>query len=304
MNETPIDWSLPPRYEKYLSEEGYERLIQLCLDHLEGRAIVHAIEKGIIKLGLGDISEMECALDNLVRQIRNLPEPSWRERVIEHFGQLWLTLADHDEYLKVLQDFEQAKTMLRLRVYPDSFGNAAAKHELVSRVDFPGTFTCLVIDYDNRYQLLTRNIAAMWETSEQELFHFAQQNINKEKVTVNRIEVNDGPDVYTILNSESAVSYLLDFESNAQFANGEHGCLVAIPSKSAAFCVPIIDDNYTHYLRLLSPLVRQFYDQGQGQINPDFYWYYKGTFRRFGSEKLDTGQIDYIAPEELLELFL
>ncbi|MEZ4687311.1 MAG: hypothetical protein R3B47_14960 [Bacteroidia bacterium] len=290
---------MPTRFEAFLEEESYALLLDLCLDHLHGRAEIHRVENGLIILGLGDINEMQCALDNLVRQIHSLPEESWRERVINHFGQLWETLADHDENMKRLQDFSQVKSMLRLRVYPNSFGHEEVRNELVSRVDFEGTFTCLVLDYDNRFQLVTKDLTGFWNIPSEVLFTLAQTNVNREKFEVSSIGVADGPDVYAFFSGELAASFLLDFEENAHFAKGRFGSLVAIPSKNAAFCVPIDDKRYLAYMKLLAPLMLQFYEQGPGQINRHFYWYNDGRFERFEQEEAEDGQTDYIPPENL-----
>jgi uncharacterized protein YtpQ (UPF0354 family) len=301
MHNADFDYVLPTRFESYLDAEQYELLVDLCLDHLRGRADIHTVDNGLIILGLGDINEMQCALDNLVRQVNQLPEESWREKVIAHFGQLWETLADHDDNMRRLKDFAEVKPLLRLRVYPDSFGHENVQNELVSRVDFPGTFTCLVLDFDNRFQLVTKDLTSFWKIPQEELFDFAQHNVNRQKVDVSSIGVADGPDVFAFFSGELAASYLLDFEENAHFAKGRYGSLVAIPSKNAAFCVPIDDKRYAEYMRLLAPLMLQFYEQGPGQINQHFYWYNEGRFERFEQEEAEDGQTEYIAPDNLLK---
>ena len=196
MYDVPVDKKLPKRFERFLDQEGYELLLNLCLEHLGPRADLIAVDKGLIMLGLGDINEMQCALDNLVRQVSSLPEASWRERVISHFGQLWETLADHEENMRRLRDFNEVKPMLRLRVYPNNFGHADVQQELISKVDFKGTFNCLVLDYDNRFQLVTQDLADFWKVPKESLFDFAQNNVNRERVDVSSIGVADGPDVF------------------------------------------------------------------------------------------------------------
>lgn len=301
MQNADFDYALPTRFESYLDEEKYGLLMDLCLDHLRGRAEVHAVDNGLIILGLGDINEMQCALDNLVRQVHKLPVDSWREKVIEHFGQLWETLADHDDNMKRLKDFNEVKPLLRLRVYPDSFGHEDVRDALVKRVDFKGTFTCLVLDYDNRFQLVTSDLMSFWKIPSEDLFDYAQKNVNRQKMDMSSIGVADGPDVFAFFSGELAASFLLDFEENAHFAKGRYGSLVAIPSKNAAFCVPIDDKRYLEYIKLLAPLMLQFYEQGPGQINRYFYWYNDGRFERFEHKKGSDGQTEYIAPENLLK---
>ncbi|MFK7972967.1 MAG: hypothetical protein AB8F95_21535 [Bacteroidia bacterium] len=298
MSDNSIDYNLPARFDGLIDGEQYALLLDLCLGHLESRAIIHSVQDGVISLGVGEISDMQCALDNLVRQIVKLPQPSWRERVIGHFGQLWITLAEHDESMKLLQNFDEVSSLLRLRVYPSSFGDSDLAQNLVSRVDFPGTFTNLVLDYDNRFQLVTRDICVLWEKDEEALFEIAQQNVNKEKLDINRIEVKNGSDIFALLNRDLASSFLLDFEKNLPSALGKYGSLVAIPAKNAAFCVPIGNEDYKPYLKLLAPLMMQFFQQGPGQITTQFYWYYKGTFVAFSKNK----KSEYEAPEALLKL--
>ena len=76
---------------------------------------------------------------------------------------------------------------------------------------------------------------------------------------------------------------------------------MAIPSKNAAFCVPIDDKRYLSYLNLLAPLMLQFYEQGPGQINQYFYWYNDGKFERFEQEEGEDGQTEYVPPAQLLK---
>jgi hypothetical protein len=295
-----IDKKMPAQYHTIIEQADYEHLINIVIDTLTRFGIkINRCKAGVFYLSLqNDERELQAGLDNLIKSVHKVERENWLKVVESHFARLSKFKEQEKAYNFFFKDFEYAQQYLRLLVKDEDALPANLSQDLVQRVDFPGTITILVFDFDDQFRFLTTGDIQEWEVSAFELFEIAQQNVNREAIEVQEMIWNEKYPIYAFFSGDFAVSYLLDFEKNAEFGIGEFGALLAIPTKGAAFVHPIQDENVLKIIETIHPLVDQFYTNEPGCINQHYYWYYQGKLETFPTTK-STIQL----PQELARLF-
>lgn len=289
---------MPSEYAQLIDEAAYQQVLAMAEAYLSRKGRVTGIQPGMISVELGEGQEVQCGLDNLIRVIAQQEEGEWFEVIGQHFDRVHA----HFHAKPLQMDWKEARPYLKTRVYPENFGRPEIRQQMVHRVDFEGTFTNLILDYEGRFHLLTKNMVARWDQSEEELFRVAQQNINQEEIQLTQGQMEDGTELYCFFSGDFSASYIVDFNHNAHFCMGKYGCLIALPTKGAVICVPINDQYVLERIRYLSPLVNEFYQKDPGHITNQFYWFDGTTFRRFRYEEDGQDKILIRLPVELEQL--
>lgn len=294
-----IDRTLPTSYEHLINQEQYERVLDMMLGYFSNRMQVTAVKDGVAHLRKGE-NEIQCSLNNLVRILSTQEtEADWFEIICTHFD----TIVNIN-VKPTIGTFAEMQAKLTLRVYPADFlPNDEFKTQLITRTDFEGTLTTLVLDLPQTFRPLNRKDITHWTVNEQELFEAAQKNVNQQEVEVVKCEIAESLELFFFFSSDYSPSYLLDFEENASFAIGKFGSLIAIPAKGAAITYPINDDGVMQTIEAIHPLISKFYNEEPGNITLRYYWYYDQTFTIFPI----TYTKEYTAmklPEKLYRLFM
>lgn len=270
--------SLPKRYAHLISSEDYQLILSMSLGYLSSKMEVERIDDGVIYVKRAAYEPLQCALDNLVRSCsQETNKEMWFEMICAHFEKIMI-IDQHPD----LSYFDNVRKILSIRIYPQAFGeNMGLSGKLVTKTDFEGTISVLVLDLPGRFQLLTKRDVTVWNKSDGQLFEIAQQNVNKQQIDVAQHELAGEFELFSFFNSDYAASYAIDFEQNAHFAIGKYGTLVAVPSKGVVFAHPIKNEGVIVVIQMLHPLVTKFYNEEPGNITYNYFWYFDKKFYAF-----------------------
>jgi hypothetical protein len=136
----------------------------------------------------------------------------------------------------------------------------------------------------------------MWGVPVDSLFYLAQQNVNELEVEIKEHKESETKKIYSFFSVDHSVSFIRDIRRNADFAIGEFGAFVAIPTTGSAFVVPIEDKSSIELLDKLRPMTRKFFDEDPGNLTSDIFWYHNDKFELL--RMIDT---EIQVPKELKE---
>jgi hypothetical protein len=265
---------LPERYVGQITQDEYDIIVKHSIDFLKERGKVDKIEDGVIYVELNDDSDdvNQLALDNLLRNCKQEDDKvKWKEIVVDHFTRL-TTKVDFDK-----SDFDKCRDLLAIRIYPEY--EEKTKAVMTFKIDFPGTMSTLVLDLPDKYESVDKETIALWKVPVDSLFYIAQENVNKrEGIEILEAKESEKNQVYSFFSPDHSASYIRDIERNADFAIGEFGAFVAIPTRGSAFVIPINDTSALKALEKLRPRIKAFFDEDPGNITTDIFWYNNATF--------------------------
>jgi hypothetical protein len=294
-----IDYTIPSDLNALISPQNYALIIDLSLAYLRQNWKVSKVEDAIITAHQEEGKDIQFGLDNLIRTCLQTTPADWQEIVARHFSRFKENSA---AYKFFFMDFEYAQKMLKTLVKPSNFGTPDLQAEMIKRIDFPDTYTFLVMDFDEQLRFLRKEDTKEWNVSESELFEIAQENVNKEEVRQGSVMLSEKFPLHTFFHSDFAVSYVIDFQQNGGVAVGPLGTLLAIPAKSAVFAHPITGTDFLGVMETIAPLVEKFFEGQPGSITTHFYWYYEGNFEVFPYEITKDNYAVVRLPEKLQSL--
>jgi hypothetical protein len=265
---------LPDRYVGQITQDEYDIIIKHSVDFLKERGTIEKIEDGVIFVELNNDSDdvNQLALDNLLRNCKQEDDKDkWKEIIVDHFTRL-TTKVDFDK-----SDFDKCRDLLAIRIYPEY--EEKTKAVMTFKVDFPGTLSALVLDLPDKYVSIDQETIDLWRVPVDSLFYIAQQNVNKrEGIEIREAKESEASRVYTFFSIDHSARFIRDIERNADFAIGEYGAFVAIPTRGSAFVVPIDDKSAVESIDKLRPMIKSFFDEDSGNITTDIFWYNNESF--------------------------
>lgn len=290
-------YSLPETYSSFINKEEYNYIISLCKDYFaEAGTKIIDIKEGEIIIESGE-EEKHCYLDNLVRKVYQQEKDIWKDVIYEHFDFLKEQPGAFNFFFK---DFEYASPLLRAFIKPEDFFPDKTV-EYVHRIDFPETQTVLALEHDNKFRFCLREDIKEWGVPDEELFSIAITNNPNDEVEAKEYLILDKFTAYMFFSGDYAAGMLLDMENNFEYAIGTYGSLVAIPAKGFAFAAPIESADIMKLLETVLPTIESSFNEDQGNITQNFYWYYDKKFVKF--PVLEDGEKAFIRlPEELKRL--
>ncbi len=296
-----FDRKIPKEYIHLINQKQYDTILNLALQYFKEKGDeVLKLENGLLTTKSEGDEEVRYGFDNLIRMMCPEPQEDWESILYRHFN----TVNVSNDYLVYYKkDYEAAKPFLKvlikdIAVLDDRLGGA-----VVSRVDFPGTCTVLVMDYDNQFRYLRKEDIAEWEATEEEIFSVALENIGQEEVTINKVDHEGAIEMFVFLSGDFSAAQMIDLGKNAGFAIGKYGSIVAIPTKGTAFATPIDDDNVVGRLEVLADPVYKFFTEDPGNITLSIYWFYAGEIKQFVEKPSNReGYVTIGIPEELQAL--
>jgi hypothetical protein len=196
------------------------------------------------------------------------------------------------------KDFDYAAQFLKVLIKPDDFLQADV---FLKRTDLPGTFTFLVLDFNERFTYISVENAEEWDKPLDDLFEIAFANVANEGIDIKEILLEETYPVFAFFDGDFSASFIIELDRNAEFAIGSHGSVVAIPTKGSAFIHPIESKDVMQVVGVLAETMAPFYNEDPGCITMNFYWFHDGTFELFPSVPTEDGYTTIKLPPTLLE---
>ena len=289
---------LPEDYSNLVDEKGYEIFLNKSLSILKNLGYnVVSFDNGDIVYEKENCEKAHFYLDNLLKVYLQADDRDKDTEIQNHFSKLKDQTKAYDYLYK---DFDYAKQFLKVLLKADDI--LPNIHGFVYQNNYPSLLTFLVLDFEDQFHYVNRNEVSLWETDELELFEIAKENIRKEEIEIMQYNYEDKYDVFVLISGDFSASYTLLIEQEFDFAIGQFGTLVALPTKGTAFLYPIQKDDVLDVIVTIYPTVEQFFNEDPGNITLDFYWYYNGQYEIFEKESNGDGTITIKNPKKLIDL--
>ena len=297
--DTIHDRQRPKFYQGLVSQQEYEQILDYAITAVQKIGEIDTIADGTIKLkNIGEEHrETQFHLDNLVRICKSSHPNEWKSIVNDHFSKFDSNPAK-EKYIQ--KDFDFAAPMIKVLVR--LFEDFQALEEFVYRVDFPGTHTFLILDYDNKFHFIRKDQTQEWEKTTPELFEIALDNIAQEEIIINEGTWDDTYEMFSFFSGDFSASFMVDLQRNAHFAIGKYGSVVAIPTKGSALVHPINGTTALNFISSFYKAQQNFFNEDAVPITDKFFWYYRGKYELFPEKVNNNGSVTISNPIGLLEL--
>jgi hypothetical protein len=282
-----------PDWAEFMEPDEYAEFRRLTDDWLRKRAgSFRDIDGGGVELPSEQGEPRVFGLANLAQVCHRVPRAEWAARIDGHLG---TTLAIPGTTQD--PDFEDVKSKLKVRIYPENYAPPEASDMLISRPVAPGLQAVLVIDYPDTIGTVNPDQLEKWGRTADELFDLGLANVRKQDVPDLSVVKNTS---ISLLSGDSffiATSVLMLEEQLKPVP--EHGALVIVPHRHAVLFQPIVDASIVNAVGLLLRLADAQCRQGPGSISPNLYWWKDGHLTLLPSKR-EGGQFQFIPPSEFV----
>ena len=302
-----VDYTIPKGYEIDINSKDYKTLVDAAILVITKRYKVDFVKEGTIHLVKNeDLQEMN--LHNLIGKCVVFKDKSkWKQVIEEHCNGMFSTI---DEQKKINPtDYETIKKYLSIRIYREDYvEQQGGKDNIVTKIDIEGTYTVLMLDLPEAFRTVEKSMFELWKKEQSEVFQIAQSNINQQKIdkVTKEFKVDSSEiSVHFLGNEDYAASYALDLMNNSPELIGSWGSVVAVPNKGLVNICKISKEkplDFVKFIQFIKKPVERFYSKHPQPISNQFFWYYKGKFKRINVLEDKNGNINVISPMGLTEL--
>lgn len=301
-----VQYDIPDMLKSEINMDKYKLIVDLAVLEISKHEKVLSVENGIFKTD----KHTNYGIDNLIYKSKDINEKAALNSIIkEHFNALFDSINFSDNL--DLKNFEKIRQYLSLRLYPKSYFEEYLNNKnCIYKIDLEDVYTVLMLDLPTAFTNVQREAFESWKKNELEVFSIAQENINKqnvEKVTQTFEFGGTNVQINFIGDETYAASYGLDLIHNSPDFVGNLGAVVAFPNKGIINVCKITNDHPLDFVKFIQgtkSLVKKFHDDHPYPVSTDFFWYYKGKFKKINVFENSDGKIDVTAPNELSDLLV
>ncbi len=204
--------------------------------------------------------------------------------------------------LKEMEDFNKAIKYLYVRVFPVDYKEYLK--DSISREDFEGTISAVVINFPTAVKNLSTGFLEKWNKKNDEIFEIALKNTLEnttkklEKMEYTKEQsiyfINDPDDIFLTTNIYNLSSY--------NELKSEYGCYLSIPSRNYLLILPLNNkEQINNSVIQFMILTNNIYSGESGNITQNIFWYYNGKLYPIKHDnKGSKGSIKL--PDELIKL--
>jgi len=232
-----------------------------------------------IDQGIVTNDSITYGLDNIAQIYHQTSESKKKSIVNEFFNSLRNDEAIGKQIQDNLDDFDSVKSYLGVRIYSREFLDQIGDSNLVSRFDFPGSVSVLVLDLPTTVSSIKPEQIAKWNLKTDELFKIGIDNVTaKYQPEISLEKISDKLSIW-IIESENifTATHIFHLQNRTQFI-GKYGSLVLIPHRHAVLIYPIDNLNVVEAIKILIPLGQKMYLEGPGSISASIMWYHNGKY--------------------------
>lgn len=287
-----IDYTPPPGYESTLTSHQYRLFVDEAVRVVGQRYTVERVERGVIHLAGEPGASSVVNLHNILAAVADHDdEGALLDAVHAHINTLHQ--ASDARHRPELSDYANARPLLAARVYPmAAVAQYVGKSEIVMRQHLPGTYTLLMLDLEGAFSSVAQARLAEWGVTEPEAFAAAHVNAARADVRLSRTEIDlgTGPlELYLAQEENYAASFALALGAHTPMVVGEHGALVAVPSRALVIILPLPSkapkDVAERFAQSARKLIDESFEQHPYGVSTEVYWLEpRGGYQRITGE--------------------
>lgn len=290
-----------PKWASFFNENEYHEFLKALEDYFYAKNVTYSIGDGQINAGPNDFGFTVLGLTNVAQVCKLDQLKNYKEKVSDHFEALIRTNQFDKEFKKIIDDFEQVKEYIAVRLYPDDYVPETAKAVSIRKHFAGDIIALLVFDLPDSVMSITSEVADKWNKTPEELFETGIQNIkNKYPLNISKQKVGELEIWFVQGNHFFTPNIVFDLNNQPKLL-GTYGSLIGIPHRHAVIIYPIEDIQVVNVLNALIPTVYGMNQEGPGSISSNIFWYKGGEFENL-PYKIEEGQIQFYPPESFVNL--
>ena len=264
-----------PEWAPFRTGKDYTAFIDAVSADLHRRGMTVEIGDGLVLAGQPGAEEPhQLGLSNLSQLCHAAQRDEWSRIIASHFTSL-LSMQGRD--LDALAaDYDQVKSILRIRLMPDESMGGVELPTTVARHVAPGILAVLVYDFPDSTATVDSEHLAAWPVDADGVFEQALDNLAAEPTPL-RDEVRHDDARIAVWYGDSFYVATLALRLADKLPPGTTDALIAVPNRHTLIVAPIVDASAVTAMQAIFELSIQLFRDGPGSISDQPYWWHEGN---------------------------
>lgn len=288
-----------PAWADALTLREYARFDGLLSSALRARSLPSKVRPGGVRVRVGGV-DGSLAFRTLARKCKLAAEASWESVIAEHLD---IALSDDNQELtKRLDDYDQAKKLLKIQLLSDSFVIPRWESGVNYRLVAPGIAAVLAIDLPETVTSVEPTRVRTWGRSYDELFEVAAGNIRSDPkiLPVSKELLDSGCTIHRLEGDSYFVSAQALWLGQFPESRIETGALVSVPSRHLVQFYSAADGQAVAAMQILAVAGVTLHEQLPCPVSTSLYWMKGEQIVPIPVKKHESGQIEIMPPREVL----
>ncbi len=290
-----------PQWASFFNQDEYDKFAEAIHYYFYEKNITYIMCDGMIETGQNDFGFTNLGLTNVAQVCKQDKKSNYKKRVAEHFEALLRTNLFDKEFKKNINNYEQIKRYIGVRLYHTEYMEVVGRDLTIGK-DFAGdVYAMLVFDLPDAVTNVTREQAAQWEKTDDELMETGIQNIkNKYSFHIAEEDLGEFKIWFVLGDHFFTPNIVFDLQNHPKLI-GAKGSLIGIPHRHAAVVYPINNLDVVSTITQLIPVIYGMNQEGPGSVSNNLFWYNDGEFENL-PYTIEEGTIQLSPTERFLDV--
>jgi hypothetical protein len=267
-----------PEWASFFKLAEYAAFMATLETDLRRRGLTFQHHHGIVEVQTGGETPDQLGILNLAQKCRMADRSDWSAVIAEHLSSL-LSLTGRD--LDALAaDFEQAREILRIRLYADESmgGMTLEPGGSVLRPLAAGILLGLVYDFPDSVASVSTGQLREWPLAEDEVLSIARANTLAEPPPARHtVPSADGSAFEGMMGESFYVASRVLGLGELIPADNVAGAIVGVPNRHVLLWHPIVDLRAVSAMTTMASVIQKMFRDGPGSISNQLYWWKDDT---------------------------
>ena len=293
-----------PAWASMLGEAGFKNFLALIEGYFAARDIVINVDEdeGVVRPTLSaTLQSSVFGLQNIAQVCHQAQRAEWQQLIASHFDSIFNVSEDHNALTVDMSEFKKVQQRLRARLYPQDITNHT--NEIVHRDGPAGTLEVLVLDLPTTVRTVSKQEAAGWPFTEDELLLIGRRNLRGNGLLQGKnVPLDQGTSLWLYSGDNFyAASHALIFDDYmAKHGDARnYGAIIGIPKRDVLLAHFIHNVGAVEAIGSMLQAVVGMHRDGPGSITPNLFWYHKGEFKPL-PYILEGNTLNFAPPDEFV----
>jgi hypothetical protein len=301
-----FDRGAVPEWAAFLSPDDYAAFRTALQAELTAQGLAHRLDARAGTVTIPREGEpAQLGLQNLAQVCGQVAREEWPAVIRRHLEIILVGSPASTELLDALAgDYERAREVLKVRLYPAGYGGEVP---LVSEPVADDLVAVLVYDLPDSIATVHGDHADGWGVSRHDLIQTGLRNVLAAgRLSAEPLKIDGGITLFSYGDTANyyAASHALLLHEYLD-PQPELGALVSVPHRHLMLVHPIVDQRLLGALNAFLVITPELFEEGPGSITPSIYWHHHGHFTRLPYERKKDRKVTFFPPlafqEQVLE---
>jgi len=290
-----------PEWASFFTDKEYAVFIEKADNYFKKLKIEYQIFEGYLEVDSKDFGFERLGLTNVAQVCKHESIVYYGKIISAHFDSMKRANRFDMEFNAIVDDFEQAKKYIGVRLYDNEYIATVGKENTVG-VDITGDiYAMLVFDLPDSVINIKPEQTEKWNKTKDYLFNLGIANI-KDNYSISISE--EQFDKFNIWFVQSDVFFtgniIFELDKNPKLI-GKKGSLIGLPHRHAVLIYPINSLETITTISILIPMIYGMNQEGPGSLSNNLIWYFNGKFTNL-PYKMDNDKLEFSPTESFLDI--